>query len=297
MHHNPLQEKSHGVVSVSVADVHARPAFTSVVTTQALLGTPVKVLKQKAGWLLVQLPDGYEGWVCDTICPMSAREFARWTSADKIIATADHCVCRQSPDEVSAPVSDVVAGGILAVTGAKGRFYRVACPDGRTGFLPKRCAQPLRQWIARALPTPRRIVATAERFKGVPYSWGGTSAKAFDCSGFVKTVYFLCGTLLPRDASQQYRAGHAVSRPAPGDLLFFGTRRGRSKRIIHVGISLGGSRFFEASGCVRESSLDPADADFCTKRALTYLGARRIFGAHGKSGARLLRSIPYYRNA
>jgi cell wall-associated NlpC family hydrolase len=103
--------------------------------------------------------------------------------------------------------------------------------------------------------------------------------------------------LLPRDAGQQFRTGIAVPEPAPGDLLFFSAPGSRSGSITHVGISLGGGRFLEASGCVRAASLDPADENFSSTRARTYAGARRIIGKGAKSGVALLRDIPYYRGS
>ena len=69
--------------------------------------------------------------------------------------------------------------------------------------------QRLTHGLKGAKDSPETIVATAYRFFGVPYLWGGTSVKGMDCSGFTKTVYFLNGVLLPRDASQQVARGRA----------------------------------------------------------------------------------------
>ena len=134
--------------------------------------------------------------------------------------------------------------------------------------------------------TPETILATARRFFGVPYFWGGTSAKGMDCSGFTKTVFFLNGVLLPRDASQQVFVGEPVDTTGgidlrPGDLLFFGFRATaeRKERVTHVGISLGGKRFIHASTDVRVNSLAPADTDYSQHREQMFLRARRIIGA------------------
>ena len=51
--------------------------------------------------------------------------------------------------------------------------------------------------------TEESICKVARTFLGLPYLWGGSSAKAVDCSGFVQSVYFMNGLILPRDASLQ----------------------------------------------------------------------------------------------
>ena len=108
---------------------------------------------------------------------------------------------------------------------------------------------------------PEDLVATARRFLGVPYLWGGMTVHGLDCSGFVSQVYRANGVVLPRDADLQFEdpTAAAVDRSAlqPGDLVFFGKD---AKHITHVGMSLGGARFINATTyqtpTVREDTLD-----------------------------------------
>jgi len=91
------------------------------------------------------------------------------------------------------------------------------------------------------------LVATAERFLGVPYKWGGTSPdKGFDCSGLAMVVYQLNGLMLPRTSVEQYSAGTPVKAdyPAGGDLVFFDVSGGR--KSLHVGIYAGNGKFIHA---------------------------------------------------
>ena len=93
------------------------------------------------------------------------------------------------------------------------------------------------------------IVETARRFIGLPYRWGGTSArKGFDCSGLVVAVYHLNGITLPRTSKEQYRIGKSLSQNAlaEGDLVFFDIT-GRN-RVSHVGIYVGAGKFIHAPG-------------------------------------------------
>lgn len=91
------------------------------------------------------------------------------------------------------------------------------------------------------------LLATAARFLGIPYRWGGTTAEnGFDCSGLTLTVYRLNGLKLPRSAAAQMQAGKPVAKAAlkAGDLVFFDTM-GRGF-ISHVGLYTGNGRFIHA---------------------------------------------------
>lgn len=105
-----------------------------------------------------------------------------------------------------------------------------------------------------------KLVATAESFIGVEYTWGGTSSpEGVDCSGLARAVYQLNGLSLPRSTTDQYQAGTTVARDRlqKGDLVFFSVSPGRP--ISHVGIYVGENVFIHAPGKgknVREESLD-----------------------------------------
>jgi hypothetical protein len=296
-------DRTFGVVSVSVANLRTAPEHRAEMASQAILGTPLRILKKEHGWYLVQTPDEYLGWTDDRIARMTKDEYDAWAQKPKLIVTAEVTHVRTGKEKTSQPVSDVVAGSLLALNGTSGASYNAGYPDGRSGFIAKEEAVPFETWLDQSHDTPERIVATAKRFFGVPYLWGGTSAKGMDCSGFSKTVYYLNGVLLPRDADQQAAVGDPVDVPEgkmdlkPGDLLFFGSRATAEKpeRITHVAISLGGRRFIHSSSDVHFNSLDPADSDYSDFRAVNFIKARRIIGAGETSGVRRLTHIPYYR--
>jgi hypothetical protein len=300
-----LGDRTVGVVSQSVANIRARPGHPAELVTQAIIGTPVRILKEDDGWLYVQTPDEYLGWTDAEIAGMTPDEYAAWVGKEKVIATTEVGFVRSGRGPASRPVSDMVAGSLFALNGEAGGYYEVGYPDGRSGFLRKEHAQPFGAWLARAKDTPETIVSTAFRFYGVPYLWGGTSAKGMDCSGFTKTVFFLNGVLLPRDASQQVLVGSPVSREdnmaavMPGDLLFFGSRArdDRPERVTHVAISLGGKRFIHTPGGagVMTNSLDPADADYSKYRERGFLQVRRVIGVGEEAWVRRLASIPSYK--
>jgi len=94
--------------------------------------------------------------------------------------------------------------------------------------------------------TGNDIVNTASRYRGVPYGFGGTTPRAFDCSGYVQYVFKQHKAILPRTADQQYEKGMFVtqSQLKPGDLVFFSTYEPGAS---HVGIYAGQGKFWNAT--------------------------------------------------
>lgn len=92
------------------------------------------------------------------------------------------------------------------------------------------------------------IVVYAEKQKGSPYRYGGSSPQGFDCSGYVNYVFKPFGHSLPRTSSEMMKAGRKVSKKdaMPGDLIFFTGNDKRSKKAGHVGIitSISGSKIY-----------------------------------------------------
>lgn len=121
-------------------------------------------------------------------------------------------------------------------------------------------------------PPGFRAARIALDFLGVKYRWGGMSVETgMDCSGFVKTVYALCGINLPRTSAEQYRQGEPVARNelSPGDMVFFGN----NKRVNHVGIYLGEGKFIHAPRSRKTIRISNLEESSLRKK---FLGARRL---------------------
>ena len=121
--------------------------------------------------------------------------------------------------------------------------------------------------------TGQDIVDFAKSFLGVPYVYGGTSPKGFDCSGLVYYCYKNYGYSLNRTASGQALNGKSVSASElkAGDIIIFSNRGGKS--IGHCGIYIGNGKFIHAphtGDVVKISSLSDA---YYSKH---YMYARRI---------------------
>jgi cell wall-associated NlpC family hydrolase len=288
-----------GVVRLSASNIYRRPSRSSGITTQAMMGMTVRVLKRRREWSLVKLPDGYIGWMDETLVSMTVPEHEAWMKKPKVIFISPFALIYSRQDAGATVVGDAVSGNVFAFEGKSGSFAKLSYPDNRIGYVRKSDITPLISWARAARDTPETIAKTARSFAGVPYFWGGTSPKAMDCSGFVKMVYFLNGVLLPRDADQQAQIGKPVlpgkswENLDTGDLLFFGkssTRKTEIRDIVHVGISLGGDRFIHESGDVHCSSLHAGDPLYDHRLASTFCMARRIIGAGERAGVKRVRS-------
>jgi cell wall-associated NlpC family hydrolase len=162
----------------------------------------------------------------------------------------------------------------VAGNGPNERWLEVRLPSGETGFVQAGDVKPVDPGSPRRRGSRDEIVATARRFGGTPYLWGGMTVRGIDCSGLVSRVYHANGFELPRDADQQFADPNAdaVGRDKlePGDLLFFGDDE---KSITHVGLYLGDGRFINATThqvpSVHEDRLD--DPHW----SAIYQGARR----------------------
>src|SRR5436305_3785348 len=88
------------------------------------------------------------------------------------------------------------------------------------------------------------VVASAEKYLGVPYKFGGTDpATGLDCSGFVQRAFSDLGIKLPRIAADQAKVGQAVpslAQAQPGDLLAFG------QPVDHIAIYVGDGKMIAA---------------------------------------------------
>jgi len=280
----PLPEKAlgdstFGIVDVSTAHLRKQPKHAAEMLSQAVLGSVVRLLKKKGGWYFVQMDDRYLGWMSKTsFWRTDSSGVVRWKSGDRIIIRSPWGWIKKRPSRTSMNLSDVVAGCILPVQGKTGQWYKIILPGGKTGFLAASLAEPVEQWL-REQPSPASVVATGKQFLGLPYLWGGTSSKGFDCSGFIQTVFKLNHIRLPRDANQMALEGERIDpgenfqNLAPGDLLFFGAKPGK---ITHVALSVGQGKFYHADGYVHENSLVKGDSLFNAYRFRTFRMARRI---------------------
>jgi len=291
------------IVKISVANLRSKPGHSSELSTQATLGTPVKLYKKIEDWYLIQTPDNYLAWVDGGgIEILKNDDFDGWKSAKKVVYTEVSGYSYESPISTQV-VSDLVAGSILELVADSGFFFEVKYPDGRKAFVLKSESQNYDDWLVALEQTSASLVATSKQLMGLPYLWGGTSTKGVDCSGFTKTIYFLNGMVLPRDASQQIHTGKVIdvnkdfSDVAVGDLLFFGKKATDStkQRVIHVGMWIGNNEFIHSAGRVHISSFDKESPNFDAYNYDRYLQTNRVLNEENKEVINL-QEMPVFKD-
>lgn len=288
--------KPWGLVTLSVGNVRVAPDHGAEMATQLLLGTPVKILQQDNGWYRLQSPDKYIGWCDDDVlAPLTESEWTDWKNTDRYVFVKRDGLAYEKAGDENRVVSDLVLGDLFTVMSKQKNFLQIQLPDGRMGFVKKSDCLPYSEW-KNILPEAGKAIEVASLLMGSPYLWGGTSSKAVDCSGLMKTAWFSQGVILARDASQQARYGEIlpVTDPLafePGDLLFFG----RSKeRISHVAMYIGNGRYIHSSGLVRVNSLNPQDSAYSEYNRKRLVSAVRIMNSLNTEEIVQVKEHPWY---
>lgn len=239
-----------------VTEIHAEPHMTSMPVSSLMHGEEFAVLDVAGEWAWGYcLHDDYLGYL----------RFADlgddFTATHMVSAPATLLVATPS---IKAPVLARYPMGAQIVCGEAsdcGKF--LACEGG---------------WIPSVhLSEPGKVEGSpadlAEKLVGVPYSWGGRSGNALDCSGLVQLVFGLKGIKAPRDADmQQAGFGEELSEDEAlqrGDLVFFPG---------HVGIMADESNLIHSNGAamaVSIESLEAATARFA-EHAKPVLARKRV---------------------
>lgn len=269
------------VVNVGAAFLRQAPDYESPLETQELMGRVVDILERDGYWVKVATSQPYTAWVNEKqLAMLDEGATEAWEEAPKYMVTAMHSAVYELCRQDSPVVCTLVTGNLLASDGRKrSGMLPVALPDGRRGWVSARDVAGAAAWNDRcsALGASGKCelaISYAFRMVGTAYLWGGMSSDGCDCSGLVRLCYLMTGVRLPRNASQQYRAGRDIPVAAGadgtfdlsalkrGDLVFFGSRTPEKLRITHVGIYLGDGRMIQSSQVVRVNSLVPGREDF-----------------------------------
>jgi cell wall-associated NlpC family hydrolase len=221
-------EASLRLVSDSSVPLHAVPRPDAPLATEALYGERVSVYETTdEGWAWGQLEiDGYVGW-------LPARALGAPGPASTHRVSALRTFVFASPDIKLPPLMPLPFASRLAVTRFDGDFAVIGGP----GYVPAR-------HLALLSAVEPDFVATARRFLGVPYLWGGRTSLGLDCSGLVQLSLLAAGIECPRDSDMQAKLGAEI--PFFGDLKVLA----RGDLICwkgHIGLVAEGARLLHAN--------------------------------------------------
>jgi cell wall-associated NlpC family hydrolase len=237
-----------GVIIDSVANLYSEPSKGVDVVTQAILGTELAIWEDRGDWYYVRMPDQYQGWIEASRVRTYAQGEAAYPSTAQFAEVKNlFAFIYREPDVTDhEPAVRATIGTRLELVQEQADWLRVVLPDRSERWVQRGDVIVYEAGTQRPTGTIEDVVATAMRFLGLPYLWGGTTPEGIDCAGFVQLVYHLNGVELLRDADIQFTQPDLtpVGREElqAGDLLFFG-----QSAITHVGMYIGGGEFIHAT--------------------------------------------------
>jgi gamma-D-glutamyl-L-lysine dipeptidyl-peptidase len=238
-------EHNIAVVTVPVANMYSTPSQDVDVVSQAILGSTVEVLEEKASWDKVRTNDQYTGWMRLQDMRRLDRGESTYASSGRVaqVSSLTGNLYRETDVTLHEPVLKVPFETRLEVIaegkGDDSRWLQVRLPDQRAAWIQSGDVD----------LAPRKLsidesIALGRRFLGLTYTWGGRSSFGYDCSGFTQMLVRSRGIIMPRDADLQsaWTGAVAVNRKKlrAGDLLFFGNA---VDHITHTGMFIGHGRF------------------------------------------------------
>jgi hypothetical protein len=187
----------------------AEPDRLATATSELLHGEGFAVLDEQAGFAWgFGAGDHYVGWV-------EAEALGPETPEPALLVGPGDALLFREP-RVKAPVAATLpAGAEVRVEAVDERFVTLTHGPFAGTFLHRRhiLEESATDWVA-----------TAERFLGTPYRWGGRTRAGVDCSGLVALAWKLAGRAHPRDSDMLFAAAGAdvsIDALARGDIVWW----------------------------------------------------------------------------
>lgn len=227
-----------GVVRVGAADLRRTPDPSTGIDTQLLFGEAVTVFDVRDDWAWVKSHrDGYVGYAA-----ADAFDGPRGEPTHQVRALRTFLY--PEPDMKTPVLHALSLTSLVRVVGMRAGYAEVA----GAGWV----------FASHLAPCDEHAtdhVATALRFLGLPYRWGGKASVGLDCSALVQLALHRAGRACPRDSDMQATSvGGLVEDDAAigrGDLLYF---KG------HVAIALDSDQVVHATANSMDVCIEPVQA-------------------------------------
>ncbi len=286
-------------IAQNVANMMTKPEPNSGLDSQAIAGTVVTIEKSENNYSYVQTPDLYRGWVAQ------ARLVEVWdrSAHETIYVTSLFADAFEKPHADSNLITKLVIGSRLVKTNVGcDPFVEVLLPNKQVVYVYKNCVA---LWAQSEADTAifeeiwrkgtvverkeiistlgKKVVATAKRFMGTPYLWGGSTPFGMDCSGLTQLAYQLHGVQLLRNSYQQWDDKRfnkiekdkelAKASLQAGDILVFDIAQ--KGKVDHIGIACGDGTFIQTRGEMKDGGMiiDQCADAYYNK---VYIGAARL---------------------
>jgi len=266
-----IKDPVYKYVQVNLLNLRSGPGSDTELLGTLPSGTQVQMLELQGEWMKVLTPEKKEAYV-----------FAEYVADTKPpvynYVNVNLLNVRSGPGSDHDIITTIPRSTRVQVLEQQGEWLKVIIKDNQEAFVYAPYMVASQDLVTRAASVQTynqslasQIIEYAKQFVGVPYVYGGSSPKGFDCSGFTKYVYGKFKIYLPRSANDYSVVGTKVSRTdlKPGDILLFD--RYGSESLGHVGIYLGNDQFIHASSSKKKVVIMRLSG----YRA-KYLGARRV---------------------
>lgn len=189
------------------APLRRAPRHDAPLDTEALYGERVTMYDiDGEGWAWGQIEsDGYVGY-------LPANALVAPGAKPTHVVRAPRTFLYHEPDIKTPPVMPLSFGSFVTVRKSEQEFSfteRGAISSKHLALVAERASD---------------IVATAQKFLGTPYLWGGKTSLGLDCSALVQLSLSAAGIKCPRDSDMQEKAlGEpvALEKLQRGDLVFW----------------------------------------------------------------------------
>lgn len=223
----------------SVTNMRGKPSHDSEIVSQALFGEIIIPQNTFDGWVQVETPDGYVGWVPSE----SVKEVYKPYIANAYVSQNSALVFSRNDIKIGPAQILPYGVGVNVIDDFDSIWAVIEIPGGNIGFTQKGNLSTSLQLLNKS-----ELASFAKTFQNIPYFWGGRSSFGFDCSGFIQFLYSRIGIGLQRDSHQQSNDVRLSEVPIDdmqtGDLIFWGNS---NREIRHVGMFIGSEEFIHSS--------------------------------------------------